>query len=137
MQRLDSDAEAAKRRLAEMPSAEREIEARVRAAADAVAAARNDLQENNQARRGLEKDVAAVDSRLARFDDHKAAVKTNHEYTALLHEIAGAKSEKDAVEERILLLLEAADGIEARIAAAEAALAKEKSDGDRARLALA
>ena len=53
------------------------------------------------ARRALEKDVAVVDARLSKFEDHKAAVKTNQEYTALLHEIATAKSEKDAVEEHL------------------------------------
>ena len=65
-------------------------------------AAKARLAENQHARRELEKQVAVVDSRLSRFDDHKAAVKTNQEFTALLHEIATAKGEKDAIEEQIL-----------------------------------
>ena len=85
----------------------------------------------------MEKDVAQVDTRLARFDDHKAAVKTNHEYTALLHEIATAKAEKDAIEERILGLMEAADGLTAELKAAQQALADATADGGKARTAIA
>jgi predicted nucleic acid-binding Zn-ribbon protein len=78
-----------------------------------------------------------VDTRLARFDDHKAAVKTNHEYTALLHEIATAKAEKDGIEERILILMEAADGLAAELKAADKSLADAKREGDKVRAALA
>lgn len=136
LQHLDTAADTARRRLAELPAAEREIDASVDRATEAVTAANARFQENRQARRELEKDVAVVDTRLSRFDEHKAAVKTNHEYTALLHEIAAAKAEKDAVEERILILLEAADLIEADIAAADAALAELKTGSDAARRAI-
>jgi len=93
------------------------------------------LNENNTARRQLEKDVAVVDTRLARFDDHRAAIKTNQEYTALLHEIATAKQEKDGLEERILVQMEAADELGVKLKAADAALAKTKKEADAARAA--
>ena len=137
LQALDTAADAARRRLADLPAAEREIEATVARAQADVDACRTELAENQAARRAFEKDVAAIDTRLARFDDHKAAVKTNQEYTALLHEIAGAKAEKDAVEEQILMKLEEADAITARLKAADAALAGAKRDADTARQALA
>ena len=106
------------------------------AAATAADGVKTRLQENQQARRLLDKDVAAVDVRLARFDDHKAAVKTNQEYTALLHEISTAKAEKEAIEDRILQLMEDADGLAAELKAAEAELAQKKRDGDSERAAL-
>jgi predicted nucleic acid-binding Zn-ribbon protein len=121
LQRLDSAAEAARRRLAEIPAARERLAAAVRAAQDEVAAAQSRLADNNTQRRELEKQSAAVDSRLARFDDHKAAVKTNHEYTALLHEIETAKGEKDGLDDRILAVLEEADVLTASRQAAEAA----------------
>ncbi len=77
-----------------------------------------------------------MDTRLARFEDHKAAVKTNHEYTALLHEIATAKTEKDAIEEKILVLMEAADGLTSALKDAERALADVKREGEKTRAAL-
>ena len=136
LQRLDTAADLARRRLSDMPAAEQAITARLEAAAAAVEGARAALTENQTARRALEKDVAAVDTRLARFDDHKAAVKTNHEYTALLHEIATAKTEKDGIEEKILVLMEAADGLAAALKATETAVAGEKKAGESARAAL-
>ena len=119
-----------------MPAAEEDIRASVAAAAANLEAVKGALNENQVARRALEKDVAAVDVRLARFDDHKAAVKTNQEYTALLHEIATAKSEKDAIEERILGLMEAADGLTKDRKAAEATVAATERAAGESRAAL-
>jgi hypothetical protein len=136
LQHLDTAAEAARRRLADLPGAAERIAEATAAAADAVAAAQVRVAENNAARREREKQLAAVDSRLSRFDDHKAAVKTNQEYTALLHEIATARAEKDAIEEQILITMELADRLAAEAAAAETTLAETTREGSAARAAL-
>lgn len=128
LQGLDTAAEAARRRLAEMPSAEQAAAAAVARAVAGLDGAKAKLAENQQARRDLDKAVALVETRLSRFDEHKAAVKTNQEYTALLHEIATAKAEKDGVEEKILELLEAADALSVEVNAAENALSVAKKD---------
>jgi len=119
-----------------MPAAEQAIATALGAARASVDAEKARIQENTQARRALEKDIAGVDTRLARFDDHKAAVKTNHEYTALLHEISTAKAEKDAIEERLLVLMEEGDTLAAGLKAAERALTEEEDRGRKARAAL-
>jgi predicted nucleic acid-binding Zn-ribbon protein len=137
LQSLDSAADAARKRLAELPAAEQAIERTVTAARESVETIKARQQENRQSHRALEKDVALVDSRLARFDDHKAAVKTNQEYTALLHEIATAKAEKDGLEEKILVLMDAADGLASELTAADAALAGAAREGEQTRAALA
>ncbi|HXT71406.1 MAG TPA: C4-type zinc ribbon domain-containing protein [Vicinamibacterales bacterium] len=136
LQALDSAAEAHRKRLADMPVAEQALATATGAARAEVDAAKAKVQENNQARRELEKNIAAVDTRLAKFDDHKAAVKTNHEYTALLHEIATAKAEKDSIEERLLVLMEEADTLAAAQKSAERALAEETERGKTAKAAL-
>jgi predicted nucleic acid-binding Zn-ribbon protein len=136
LQSLDTAADHARRRMAELPAAEQAIALRQEEAASLMDTVKGRIQENQTARRALDKDVAAVDVRLARFDDHKAAVKTNQEYTALLHEIATAKSEKEAIEDRILLLMEAADALAVELKAAEAAAATAKLEGDTERKAL-
>ena len=133
LQQLDTAAEAARRRLNELPAVEQALAAQLATAAAAVEAVKARIAANQTARRALEKDVAAVDTRLARFDDHKAAVKTNQEYTALLHEIATAKAEKDGIEEKILSLMEDADAIARDQKAAEAALTQTKRDSEQAR----
>ena len=136
LQALDSAAEALRKRLADMPAAEQAIATAVNSARANVDAEKARIQENTQARRALEKDIAGVDTRLARFDDHKAAVKTNQEYTALLHEISTAKAEKDAIEERLLMLMEEGDTLAAGLKAAERVLAEEEERGRKARTAL-
>ena len=136
LQAIDSAADAARRRLAELPKAAAGIDAKNAQVAAQVDDAKSRLNDAQTSRRALEKDVAAVDSRLARFDDHKAAVKTNQEYTALLHEIATAKAEKDGLEERILVLMEEADGLTANVKAAERAQAETTRQGDADRAAL-
>jgi len=137
LQSIDSAIHACRRRLTELPAAEQQLVTRITAAAAEVESAKARLQENQLARRTLEKDVAAVDVRLSRFDDHKAAVKTNQEYTALLHEIATAKTEKDAIEERILLLMEEADARVAEVKSSEAGLASANREAEAGRSALA
>jgi len=136
LQALDSAAEAARKRLADLPVAEQAIAAALAAARGTADAVKARIQENQGARRALEKDIAGVDTRLARFDDHKAAVKTNHEYTALLHEITTAKSEKDAIEERLLVLMEDGDALAAELKAADAAFKGEQAKADQARAAI-
>lgn len=137
LQQLDTAADAARKRLAELPAAEQAIDADLAAAAAALDGVKGRIQQNQHARRALEKDVAAVDTRLARFDDHKAAVKTNQEYTALLHEISTARHEKDGIEEKILVLMEEADALTAELKADERALADKKKQGDQTKTALA
>jgi predicted nucleic acid-binding Zn-ribbon protein len=137
LQALDTAADSARKRLADLPAAELAIDQAVAAAEAELATLKTQLKDNHDARRALEKDVALVDSRLSRFEDHKAAVKTNQEYTALLHEIATAKTEKDALEERILVLMESADELSGSLKAAESALASRRREGADAKARLA
>lgn len=136
IQELDTAADAARRRLAELPAAERQLAEQVGAATAALEQVKSRLNENLQARRELEKQVAVIDGRLARFEDHKAAVKTNQEFTALLHEIEVARSGKDGLENQILGLLEDADLVGAEMAEAERVLAVTRRDAEAARTAL-
>jgi predicted nucleic acid-binding Zn-ribbon protein len=136
LQALDSAADLARRRLSELPAAEKAIDASLAAAAGAADATKQEIQEANEARRALEKEVAQVDSRLSRFDDHRAAVKTNQEYTALLHEIAAAKTEKGALEERILVLMEQIEAQGQTLKDQTAALADTRRAGEKERAVL-
>lgn len=136
LQKLDTARETAQKRLAELPAAEEAIAAQLAAASAAVESAKARLQDNHHARRALEKDVAGIDTRLSRFEDHKAAVKTNQEYQALTHEIATAKGEKNALEDRILDLMESGDALTAELKADEAAMARAGRDAEAARAAL-
>jgi hypothetical protein len=136
LQSLDTAADTARRRLAELPAAEQALADEVARVAATVDAVKTKLAESQTARRQFEKDVAAVDARLARFSDHKAAVKTNQEYTALLHEISTAQAEKTAVEDQILVRMEESENLARDQKAAEAVLAQTKREADEKRAAI-
>lgn len=133
LQALDSAAAAARERIDTIPAEIEALDNTVREATEQVDAAQARLAANQAERRELEKKVAAVDTRLARSEDHKAAVKTNTEFTALLREIDTGRAEKDALEEQILIHMEAADGITAEVAAARAAVADAEHEASGAR----
>lgn len=136
LQALDTAADAARRRIAEVPAAERTLDAAIVAAQAAVDDARGKLNDNGAARRALEKDVATIDARMAKFEDHKAAVKTNQEFQALNHEIEMAQTGKSTLEDQIIVLMDEADHLTATLEAAEAALAEQRKKADQERAAL-
>jgi uncharacterized protein len=126
LQRLDSTAQDAQRRLADAPERARAIEARLEAARQRLASAKERLAENQHARRTVEKDVAVHQGRLSKFRDQAMAVKTNQEYHAVQKEISFAQTEIKALEDRILERMIEADELSGTVKRAEAELASEQ-----------
>jgi uncharacterized protein len=126
LQRLDSTAADAERRLADQPQRERALDARLEAAREALDTAKARLTENQNARRALEKDVALHQGRLSKFRDQAMAVKTNQEYHAVQHEIAFAQAEIRALEDKMLEQMLEADELTATVKRTEASLATEQ-----------
>jgi uncharacterized protein len=137
LQRLDSAAQDAQRRLAEEPDREKSLDARLEAARAEVAAAKQRLSENQTTRRAAEKDVAFQQGRLSKFRDQLMEVKTNREYQAMQHEIETAQNEVKALEEKVLERMLEADELTASLKKAEAALASEQKTVDADRRAMA
>jgi hypothetical protein len=137
LQRLDSAAQDAQRRLAEEPDREKSLDARLEAARAEVAAAKQRLSENQTTRRAAEKDVAFQQGRLSKFRDQLMEVKTNREYQAMQHEIETAQNEVKALEERVLERMLEADELTASLKKSEAALASEQKTVDADRRAMA
>src|SRR3954469_10036571 len=136
LQRLDTAASEARKKLAEGPEREKLFAERLEAAKQRVVDAKARLAANQEARRTIEKDVALHQGRLSKYRDQAMAVKTNQEYHAIQHEIAHAQGEIKKHEDGILELMVEADDLTATIKAAEAALAAEQKtiDADRKRL---
>ena len=126
LQRLDSTAHDAERRLAEEPARQQALDARIEAARTQLTAAKERLAANQTARRAIEKDVAMHQSRLSKFREQAMAVKTNQEYHAVQHEIAFAQNEIKTLEDKILDLMMEADELTATVKNAETALAGEQ-----------
>jgi uncharacterized protein len=137
LQRLDSEASAARKKLAEAPDREKAFDARLDAAKELIADAKTKLTVNQEARRAIEKEVAVHQGRLSKYRDQAMAVKTNQEYHAIQHEIAHAQGEIKKHEDGVLERMVEADDLAATIKAAEARLAAEQKtiDADRKRMA--
>lgn len=136
LQALDSAADVARKRIGEMPAVEKALDRTIADAKAVVDAVKARITENETARRALEKETAQIDGRMAKFEDHKAAVKTNQEFHALNHEIEVAQASKSVLDDQVLELMSAAEDLVAQRKAAEAALAAVTADVEKQRAVL-
>ena len=122
LQELDTAIERCRRRIAEIPGAQQALETRAAERAAAVQAVKDRITATATTRRDLEKDVAAVQTRLSKYKDQLMAVKTNKEYQAMQHEIATAEGLVRSQEDKLLDLMEVSERETADLKAAEASL---------------
>jgi predicted nucleic acid-binding Zn-ribbon protein len=131
LQELDLVAERTRRRIADIPAARAALEESVLARSAAVDAVKQQLAANHAARRDVEKDLAAVQTRLSKFKNQLMEVKTNKEYQAMQKEMSVAEEEVSALETRMLERMVEADGLAADLRAAEGALKAEQAETAR------
>src|SRR5438477_9441717 len=130
LQRVDSAAQDARRRLAEGPEGEQTLNRRLEGAKFRVTAAKERLAESQNVRRALEKDVALHQGRLSKFREQAMAVKTNQEYHAVQKEIEFAQTEMKSAEDKVLERMLEADDLTAAVKRTEAELAAELKKAD-------
>ncbi|MDQ3488949.1 MAG: hypothetical protein M3468_14630 [Acidobacteriota bacterium] len=136
LQELDSAADRARRRIADIPAVQQSLEARSAARAATVQAVKDRIAATTASRRDVEKEVASVQTRLSKYKEQLMSVKTNKEFTAMQHEIATAEGLVRSYDDRLLELMEAADQEAAELKAAEAAMKSEQADIARDQKAL-
>ena len=122
LQHLETAAEDARRRIADHPARTQALDARLQSARDAVAGIKARLAAAADKRRIEEKEVATVQTRLAKYKDQLLEVKTNREYTAMLHEIEAAQNDIRMREDRILEVMLESDELNAGLKKSEAEL---------------
>jgi predicted nucleic acid-binding Zn-ribbon protein len=137
LQKLDSTAHDAEHRLSDEPERIKMLDTRLETARQHVADAKQRLADNQNARRGVEKDVAVHQGRLSKFREQAMAVKTNQEYHAIQHEMAFAQAEIKTIEDKILEFMMEADDLTAAVKKTEATLATEQKTVDAEKKALA
>ena len=137
LQQLDSTIEEARRRIAAHPDRLAAADMRLTDAKERVEGARQRLKDNQDARRGLEKEAAVFQGRVSKFKDQLSEVKTNREYQAIQHETETAQRDLGAIEEKVLEQMMDADIIAADIKQAEAVMAAEQKDVDADKAILA
>jgi predicted nucleic acid-binding Zn-ribbon protein len=122
LQHLETAAEEARRKIAEYPERVHVLDARLQAARDLLMAVKGRLTTAQEKRRAEEKEVAAVQTRLARYKDQLLEVKTNREYQAMLHEIETAQNEIRKREDHILEIMLESDDLSAAVKKSDAEL---------------
>src|SRR5476649_1479773 len=133
LQKLDSTADAARKKMAAEPEHELALEARLEVARQHVAAAKEAVAANKGARAALDKEVAVQQGRLSKFRETAMAVKTNQEYHAVQHEITFAQTEIKKIEDATLERMMEADDLAAALKTAETQLAAETKAVDAER----
>jgi len=122
LQQLETSTDEARKKIADHPARTQALDARLQSARDVLAGVKARLTTAADKRRAEEKEVAAVQARLAKYKDQLLEVKTNREYTAMLHEIEAAQNDIRAREDRILEIMVESDELNAGLKKSEAEL---------------
>ena len=122
LQALDTQAADARKAQTTIPETQLALDQKLEGARSAVAAAKDKQAANQADRRALEKDLAALNTRLSRYKDQLMEVKTNREYTAMQHEIETAQGEVKRLEDQMLEKMLEADELASGLKGAETAL---------------
>jgi len=114
-QELISELRDRKSALEKLPAQIQEIDDELSSASTSVEKARGGVEESRQRRRQLEGDLQDLEGKLKKYNEQLMQVRTNDEYKAMQHEIAGVKEKVGAVEEKILVLMEEVEAGEQKV----------------------
>jgi predicted nucleic acid-binding Zn-ribbon protein len=121
LQRADSELRRAETELAEVPKRRGDLEARLVAERSRLDAAKGELAESQKARRQHESELQDLEAKRSKYSGQLMDVKTNKEYTAMLHEIENVKHEIRLREDQILAEMEKAETLSSEIKREETA----------------
>lgn len=99
----------------ELPGVVDEFDSKAQAARDVVAQIAGELAAAESNRRSKEAELQDCETQRDRFQGQTVQVKTNTEYTALLHELEQVGAKISDVEEEILLAMETIDDCQVRL----------------------
>lgn len=103
---LDEESVRHEAERARLPAERQAHERKVAAARRALSVLEARLEEAQKRRRALDRDLATLDTQVRHFEHQLESVTDQRQFEAVQHEIAGAKSKRDALETEALELLE-------------------------------
>jgi predicted nucleic acid-binding Zn-ribbon protein len=137
LHRVDSELKLVESGLAAVPRLRQQIDDRLARDRAHLEAAKAALEGSQKARKQNEASVQDLETKRSKYKGQLMEVKTNREYTAVLHEIEGVERDIKAREDVILGEMEKAEALaldvkreEADFKAVEADAKKEKADID-------
>jgi predicted nucleic acid-binding Zn-ribbon protein len=133
----DADLKRIETDLAEIPRLRKAVEERLARDRSRLDTAKAALDASQKARKQSEASVQDLEAKRSKFKGQLMEVKTNKEYTAVLHEIEGVERDIKSREDLVLEEMEKAEGLalavkreETEFRAVEADAKKEKADLD-------
>jgi predicted nucleic acid-binding Zn-ribbon protein len=115
LQRAESDLRRGEAELAEIPRHRAELESALAAEKARLDTGRQELAGGQKARRQHEADLQDLEAKRSRLKGQLMEVKTNKEYTAMLHEIEAVERDIRAREDLILGEMERGEGLAVEI----------------------
>jgi uncharacterized protein len=128
LQDLELKIASLQKQASEIPSKVQSYESELQRLKSEFQARGTHMKELVSHRRSLEGQVDASRAKLSRLKDQLMAVKTNKEYTAMLHEIQMAEEQIRAEEDKILEIMEEMETKENNLKGAEQELLKRTSE---------
>jgi uncharacterized protein len=110
LQLADDGLKAMRTELEELPRRIAALRQDVATVTAQVQAREKALESIRKRRRDVERDIATTDQTVIKFETDKTKVKTNEEFWALNHQIAGEKKKKSDLEDQVLLLFDEEEG---------------------------
>ncbi len=136
LQQLDSDIRNAALVIEGIPRLVQDVDKRIQATTKLVADAKDKMAQNQKKRRDLENEVKDMKVQVGKYKRQLNEVKTNKEYTSLLHELEETQRKIDGIEESIIAEMLAADDVEEEIKAALHKQSQEKDVLEKEKLVL-
>ena len=135
LQRADSEFRRVEAALADIPRRKADTDGRLAAERQRLDAAREGLAHSQKARRQKESELQDLEGRRSKYKGQLMEVKTNKEYTAMLHEIEGVEREIREREDQILQEMERGEALALEVKREEAVF-KEVEERHRAEVRL-
>lgn len=127
LQRIDMQRSDLEKELAALPKHIATIEKQLEAGFRKLESDRALLAANQKDRRSQDSDIQTHQQKISKLRDQMMSAKTNEQYRAFQHEIAFCEESISKCEDRILVLMEQTEALEANVKTAEAELAKQKT----------
>ena len=118
LQKIDGKLIEVSHFLYEVPAKLNRIDNKIEDSFKIVTKAEDKLAENQKKRRDVESEVQDMKTAISKYKRQLSDVRTNKEYTSLLHEISETENKGDSLEEEIISEMLKADDIEEEIKSA-------------------
>ncbi|MEQ8764484.1 MAG: hypothetical protein RL885_11190 [Planctomycetota bacterium] len=139
LQEVDRRIRSCQRDLEDLPRSIERSQRKVDSAKAELQAHHNAIKELRKQLDSRELDVRQIEDQIHKYEVQLNSVKTNKEFSALQHEIAGAKADRERIEDGSYLVLEAIDakegqtpGFQAKVQAAEKELQEIRQEAEAA-----